>query len=381
MIYDMVIIGGGIKGLCTLYHSLRLGCRSVALVEQFQIGHQKGSSHGQSRITRSSYVSPVYVRLMHRVHSEEWPRLEADTGVRLLHPTPGCIWGPAGGQIQKYAKSVLQAGISVEQIDVRTARRRFPMFHFTNDDLVLDDTTCALIDAQTTIKSLARICVEKGAHLLENETVVELNLKRDPIQVRTNRGVLMTNRLAITAGPWSSQLLPELSRRLSVTNQCVGYFELVGEPNLFQVGQFPVWIYLGLGKNNTFYGLPQFGHEGIKIARHVTTGQTADLDSGTRSSDLAILDLRQFLNRHFQHSIQRFCQAEYCLYTNTETEDYLIDFYPEKSNVVIGAGFSGHGFKLAPLTGKIIAELLICQKTTVPEFEAKSSREIFNWVR
>ena len=149
----------------------------------------------------------------------------------------------------------------------------------------------------------------------------------------------MTNRLAITAGPWSSQLLPELSRWLSVTNQCVGYFELVGEPNLFQVGQFPVWIYLGLGKNNTLWS-SQFGHEGIKIARHETTGQTADLDSGTRSSDLAILDLRQFLNRHFQHSIQRFSVvAEYLLYTNTETEDYLIDFYPENPMWLVGRAF------------------------------------------
>ena len=76
MVYDAIVVGGGINGLCTLYHLLRLGCRSVTLIEQFKLGHQQGSSHGTSRITRSSYSSPTYVRLMQQVHNEEWPRLE-----------------------------------------------------------------------------------------------------------------------------------------------------------------------------------------------------------------------------------------------------------------------------------------------------------------
>ena len=379
MIYDVVIIGGGINGLCTLYHSLRLGCSSVALVEQFQIGHKMGSSHGKSRITRSSYISSVYTQLMQQVHNEEWPRLETDTGVRLLHPTPGCIWGPTEGPIQQYIKSVCETGVAVEQIDVPTARRRFPMFSFKDDDCILDDATCAVVDAEATIQSLVKTCTNKGADLLTNETVLELDLNRDPICIRTTNGTLMTQRLAITAGAWSSQILPQLSKRLTVTRQCVGYFELAGEPDQFRVGRFPVWIYLGLGKNNTFYGLPQFGYDGIKLAQHITVERTDVPDPVELGTDASISGLKQFLGHHFRHRIQRFYQAEHCLYTNTETEDYLIDFYPQKSNIVVGAGFSGHGFKLAPLTGRILAELLINQKTTVSVFESERLTKRFNW--
>ena len=116
MIYEAIVVGGGINGLCTLYHLLRLGCRSVALIEQFKLGHQQGSSHGTSRITRSSYSSPTYVRLMQQVHNEEWPRLEMDSKVKLLHPTPGCFWGPEDGPIRQYAKAVAELGGNVVDV-------------------------------------------------------------------------------------------------------------------------------------------------------------------------------------------------------------------------------------------------------------------------
>ena len=154
---------------------------------------------------------------------------------------------------------------------------------------------------------------------------------------------------------------------------------MAGEPDQFRVGRFPVWIYLGLGKNNTFYGLPQFGYDGIKLAQHITVERTDVPNPVELGTDASISGLKQFLGHHFRHRIQRFYQAEHCLYTNTETEDYLIDFYPQKSNVVVGAGFSGHGFKLAPLTGRILAELLINQKTTVSVFESERLTKRFNW--
>ena len=375
MIYDATVVGGGINGLCTLYHLLRLGCRSVTLIEQFKLGHQQGSSHGTSRITRSSYSSPTYVRLMQQVHNEEWPRLETDLKMKLLHPTPGCFWGPDDGQIRQYAEAVAEMGSNVSRLSPGEARIRFPMICFSDRDTILDDSTCALVDADNTIKALIRTCTEQKAKLLAEESVIDIDFDSDPIQVKTSARTLQTQKLAITTGPWASQLIPTINRRLTITLQTVGYFELVGAPPEFQVGQFPVWIYLGQERNSVFYGLPEFGRPGLKLARHITSGpgDTPEAALGAPKAE-NIEDLRNFLAQHFHPPIKRFHSAEHCLYTNTQTEDYILDFHPSSENVVIGAGFSGHGFKLGPLTGRILAEMLLRGKTTIPAFESDRPR-------
>ena len=375
MIYEAIVVGGGINGLCTLYHLLRLGCRSVALIEQFKLGHQQGSSHGTSRITRSSYSSPTYIRLMQQVHNEEWPRLEMDSKVKLLHPTPGCFWGPEDGPVRQYAKAVAEMGGNVDHLSPSEARIRFPMVRFSNRDTILDDSTCALVAADNTIKSLIRICAEQKAELLEEESVIDIDFSSDPIQVNTSDRTLQTQKLAITAGSWVGRLIPLVNRRLTVTLQTVGYFELVGRHTEFQVGQFPVWIYLGQGRNGVFYGLPEFGRPGLKLARHITSGPGDSPEIDLKVPDAEnIKDLHNFLTEHFHLPIKRLHSAEHCLYTNTQTEDYILDFHPSSENIVIGAGFSGHGFKLGPLTGRILAEMLMWGKTTVPAFESDRPR-------
>ena len=116
-VYDALVIGAGIHGLSALYHLKRLGCRDLALVEQFKLGHTRGSSHGAGRITRSSYEHVRYVRLMQVVHSEEWPRLEREAGCQLIHPTPGCLWGAPDSPLEAYADAVAKAGLDVDVIN------------------------------------------------------------------------------------------------------------------------------------------------------------------------------------------------------------------------------------------------------------------------
>ena len=94
MNYDCIVVGGGINGLATAHALLKLGVTSLALLEQFSLGHGQGSSHGRSRITRSSYTSPKYVELMQLVHKTLWPEWEAEAGQVLLHPNPGIFFGP-----------------------------------------------------------------------------------------------------------------------------------------------------------------------------------------------------------------------------------------------------------------------------------------------
>ena len=129
-----------------------------------------------------------------------------------------------------------------------------------------------------------------------------------------------------------------------------------------------------------YYGLPEFGRDGIKLARHITGGVDDDPDDLSHlTPSKAINDLRQFVTEQFAAPIERFVDAETCLYSNTGTEDFILDFHPDNSDVVIGSGFSGHGFKFGPLTGRVLAELALSGETSIPEFEA--ARHLFKLLR
>jgi len=373
--FAALVIGGGIIGRCALYHLQRLGLSRVGLVERFGSDHSRGSSHSHSRITRSAYVNADYVRLMQVAHSQEWPRLEADAGERLILPAEGCFFGPAEGKFDDYARAATEAGVDCEVLDVNEARNRFPMFRFPTAVGAVHDHTAGVIAAARTMTALARLAEAAGASLMWDTRVLDVDVTAGPVrltvQQRDRRIELQAERVLICPGPWATRLLPFLASRLQVALQTVGYFVLSGSQSDFGVGHWPVWGNLGAPDGEIFYGLPAFGREGIKIARHVTSGAAHDPDVIPEQVEPAEIDrLREFLAREFVPSVERLVGAEHCLYTNTSTEDYIVDLHPDNDRVAIAAGFSGHGFKLAPVCGRVLAELVTDGRTSVTEFEA-----------
>ena len=368
-VYDVLVIGGGVNGLSSLYHVGRFGYRNSALVERFSLGHKWGSSHGEIRMTRSTYVSTVYTFLVQIVNTEEWPRLEADAGTQLVHRTPGCFFGISADIAKPYEKSSAEAGAKVEWLGRAEAQRKFPQLRFKDTSWIFLDHTAGVIAAGQTMSALHRLCRKNGLDILEETRVIAIDPSQEPIRVETDRGTLKAERLIVTAGPWSSDLFPFLRPKLKVIRQTVAYFEPDGPPSEYGVGRFPVWMYLG-EKDKVYYGLPEFGSDGIKVSRHVTSGNEDDPNNFSVKVDSSkIRDLHTFVAGQLTAPIRRFVRVEHCLYTNTETENFILDVHPENSRIAIGAGFSGHGFKFGPLTGRILAELVLYGKTSIQEFE------------
>ncbi len=374
--FDALVIGGGINGLSALYHLARLGAKRLGLVERFSIGHDRGSSHGAARITRSAYGAPEYVRLMQWVHAEEWPRLERDAGRRLLYPNRGLFIGPPCEYFNKYIQAVQQEGVDVEAITPGEARASYPQFTFENVETVLLDKTSAIVSAKETVESLAALARDNDVRLLENTVVHEIDPVTDPITVATSAGSLRAERMVVAAGAWARDLLPFLASRLTVARQTVGYFTPAGSPDAYQPGPFPVWMYMG-EENDVFYGMPEFGRAGVKVARHIRYGTDDDPDTAPDSvQEDKIDDLDRFISGFFSSTAWTLADAEHCLYTVSPNEDFIIDLHPDNPRIAIGAGFSGHGFKFGPLTGRLLAELAWDGQMSIPE--AATARRLFS---
>lgn len=369
--FDAVVVGAGIHGLSTAWNLVRLGAPRVALVERFRVGHDRGSSHGASRITRTSYASALYARLVVVAQREDWPRLERDAGSRLVHPAPGLFFGPPGGGIEAYARAVTEAGAPVDRLDAAEARRRFPAFAFPGDPVVLTDRSAGVIAAAETIAALARLVRAAGVEVLEETEVLSVEADSDRAVVRTPRGTFAADHAIVTAGAWSGRLVPSLAPRLSVVRQTVVYVAPPpGDPAASRAPAFPVWVWLGRDEHDHFYGLPEFGRPGLKAARHATGAGDDDPDAPAGPPPAAAVEeVVSFLAREWRSPPARVLATERCLYTNTPTQDFVLGPLPGSPRVLVGAACSGHAFKFGPLVGRLLAETALRGRSSCPEFE------------
>ena len=367
--FDVLILGAGINGLSTAYHLSSHPQLKIGMVEQFSLGNSFGGSHGASRIIRSTYSHPMYINLVQRALKHDWVALEKEMGRALIYPNSACYFG-SGKSYETYVQAMVNSGLAIDVLEASVASRLYPQFRFQKGTTVLHDQTGGVIAAKETMDGLALLIAKKRVKIYEQTKVLEIDNSQTPIRVVTDRGELFTERLVITVGAWMNKLLPDLNPIVTPIRQTVAYFKLKGPKANYQVGTFPNWAFVGDKPNEVFYGLPEFGSEGIKVSQHMTVGSPDNPDVKSAVVDPKQVEvLRHFVQEHFVPSIERLVHSETCFYANTPNEDFLIDRLPADHRIVIGSACSGHGFKFAPLLGKVLAELVLEGKTTIPEFE------------
>ena len=362
-----VIVGAGAMGSAAAYHLARRG-EPVLLLEQFALGHDRGSSHGAARITRHSYADSRYARLMPAAF-RAWKELEADAGEALYLRTGGVSFSPPDVD---YAARV---AASLKELDVPHWRGSGQAWNGRNRVFALPDgydvvfePDAGMLRAARAVAvqvELARVHGRDRFRAMENVTVRRIDLGGDRPVVITDEARIVADRLIVSAGAWVKRLLPLLPVSLTPTRQQVLYLRAT-DPAPFRIGRFPVFIYKGTGDADAFYGMPEFQGLGVKVARH--GGPEFDPDDDDRTIGVEYQSIvRHFLRDHIPVLANAPIDfTEVCIYTVAPAEEFQVGFLPGRTDVIVASPCSGHGFKFSCLIGSILADLAAAGRTDVP---------------
>ncbi|NXF84328.1 SOX oxidase, partial [Sclerurus mexicanus] len=355
--YDAIVIGAGIQGSFTAYH-LAQRHKDTLLLEQFLLPHSRGSSHGQSRITRSVYPQEYYSRMMPDSF-RLWQQLEAEAGTSLYRRTGLVVLGPAGDpEMESYRRSLGDNQV----LDATALARHFPGFRLHPGEVAVLDSTGGVLFADRALRAVQEVFRRHGGTLRDGEKVLRIE-PGAMVTVTTTAGVYHAPRLTITVGAWAGAFMETLGLRLPLQplriNVCYWREKQPGSTRMGTVS--PCFLTVGLSQApHGIYGLPALEYPGmVKLCHH--HGSPTDPEkrdqapSGAPHPDIALLS--NFISSYLPGLEPQPAVVETCMYTNTPDEDFILDRHPKFSNIIIGAGFSGHGFKLAPVVGKLLCEL------------------------
>lgn len=354
MQFDVAVIGLGAMGSAALFHLARRGLKAIGL-ERFQPGHDKGSSHGESRAIRLGYFEhPSYVPLARRAY-ENWAELERLTGETVLTKTGVLEIGKPGSVIFNGSLAASrQHGLEHEVLDATEMRRRFPQFALPDDYMTVWQPDGGFVRPELSNRLHLELARELGAEMRFGTQVLGLEPSGDGLRVQTDKGEILAGRVVVSAGGWIGDLVPELKPHLSLARQVLCWFA-PREPEAVTLGRLPVFIIDG--EDDIAYGFPDIG-SGFKCASHLASGGLAHADEAKQDAgpgDEA--RMRSFLEAYLPAAAGPLTAMKTCFYTKTEDEDFVIDLHPGDDRIVVASPCSGHGFKFASVIGEVLADL------------------------
>jgi sarcosine oxidase len=354
--FDVVVCGLGVMGSATLRELSRRGLRVLG-IDRFAPGHDRGSSHGATRVIRLDYFEhPSYVPLLRRAY-ELWHELEQSSDQKCIHITGIVeIGAPDGMLINGVLASIRQHTLRHELLNADDLMRRYPAFRLPPQYQAVVQPDGGFLAAEPSIHAMLALAEEAGAKIRSGETIRAIEPSPAGVRIVTDHGHIDAGSAVIAVGPWIKSILPELKAPLRVTRQAMAWIS-PRQPTLFEPEYFPV--FLMESQHGMHYGFPLDGDGLMKVAKHHHRDETVDPDAYDRTVSTADENLiRSMLADHLPDANGRRVKAATCLYTVTPDGDFIIDNLPGYPHVVVASPCSGHGFKFAPVIGEILADLV-----------------------
>ncbi|XP_021364720.1 peroxisomal sarcosine oxidase-like [Mizuhopecten yessoensis] len=308
-VYDSIVVGAGIEGSSTAYNLVKNGQRTL-LLEQFPLPHSRGSSHGQSRIFRMAYGDADYYTEMMKEAYRLWEKLENESRTTIYTKTGLLVLGKAGDElIDGTVQALRKHSVPFTTLNGKAMRLKYPMLAYSDDVSGVDDHSGGVLFADKALAAFQGEFMKHGGVLRDKESLVDV-FPGDIVTVKTNKGSYRGRNLVLAVGPWATKILPPLGIHLPLKVLRISVFywkeKIAGT---YGADEFPTFLGGYASGNFDVYGLPSLEYPG--------------------------------------------------LYKNTPDHDFVLDRHPARRNIIIGAGFSGHGFKLSPVVGIVLAELVM----------------------
>ncbi|WP_433963453.1 N-methyl-L-tryptophan oxidase [Tunturiibacter psychrotolerans] len=364
--FDVIVVGLGAMGSAAAYQLSKRGAKVLGL-EAFTPAHDKGSSHGESRIIRQAYYEdPAYVPLVLSAY-ELWDQLQEESNEDLLTITGGVAIGPTkGALVTGCLRSAKQYGLGHDLFDAKEMRRRFPQFALTDDEVGFYEEKAGYLKPEECIRQHLRGASKRGADLRFEEPVLSWTASRegDGVTVTTAKQTYHARSLVISVGPWFGELAPDVSMPVVVSRRVMFWLKPLRESSSFDREVFPIFLWAPEG-SPLFYGLPRISEDGspkvgIHSGNETCTPSTIDRRIHPRDESA----MRSAIGTRIPSLNGGISHAATCMYTMTPDEHFIIDTHPNYPQVSLAGGFSGHGFKFSSVVGEILCDLAMTRETS-----------------
>lgn len=365
--YDVILLGLGTMGSAAALELTRRKAR-VAGFDQLRPPHGAGSHGGQTRVFRVGYAeSPDYVPLVRRA-GELWDRFSAEFGTKLLNRIGLLTMDlPLSEPLQGIQRCVDLKQLEIERLSAGEIRHRYPAFHVPDEFIGLLETGAGWLDVDAAISGMQKSACEGGAHLYLDEEVTGWENKDGVITVHTAKRRVRARQLIVTAGAWTTNILRSVGLPIRIVRKTFLWFDPLKREE-FAEAAIPIFGF----PTNAFYGFPNIRGEGVKVAEHLggdEIGRPEEAKPANEFDYACILKTASRFLPGLAGSVgdpARILKSSVCLYSITPDQHFILDVHPEQSNVFLAAGFSGHGFKFAPVIGEVMADLALNGVTKLP---------------
>ncbi len=345
-------------GAATAHFISKTSRSKILLLDRYGIGNDYCSSNDVNRVFRYSYGGDEYYTRMAVDSLGLWRQLEQESGQHLLTATGLLLIEGEDESANKFNeasyRTLLRMGLGAEKFEEGDLKKRFPQFKTRRGFL---DPNGGVLLASKALSAFTGQAQARGVRFLQDQART-INADR-LIQVATITGeTVRCRKLVVTVGPWSNGLLTPRLPSITPTRQQLIYFQARGGMDRFRPESCPVFF------TDKHYGLPTAGIDAVKVSPKELTEQV-DPETANRSVDMEQVEACRDMCRRFIPDLAegKVVQTKVCLYDMTKNSDFVLDRDPDNPNVIYGYGFSGHGFKFAPLVGKLLGELALDKKT------------------
>ncbi|MGO1849219.1 MULTISPECIES: N-methyl-L-tryptophan oxidase [unclassified Microbacterium] len=358
--FEVAVVGMGAMGSAAAYHLARRGA-SVVAFEQYDLGHVRGASHDTSRIVRTSYGAPEYVRLAQSAY-RDWADLEQESGERLLTVTGGVVFLPVDGpySASDFTSALHECGVPYELLSPEQVRQRWPQFSVPDGVETVYTEDSGIAHAARTVATLQMRARVHGADIRDRTSVESIVPDGDGAIVRTSEGDVRAGRVIVAADAWTNALLEPLGAAipLDVMQEQVTYFR-PADPEPLGPDRLPVWIW---EDEECYYGFPTYGEPTVKAGRDVSENRMLPQERSFVPSDELSRELAEFVGGLIPSSGPAL-RTVTCQYALTPNRRFVLAPVPQHPAIIVGLT-AGHGFKFTPAIGRVLAELALDGEST-----------------